>query len=123
MRRTKFGPQLSQHLDEAINGVGRLAGRRTQFANRVKRAIGVGVSIYDEQARHSCWATDINTLTRACHKAAISSAADSGWTIATPGHPALHYCKTTFSRVTASDLQINVPDQCQRPPAAAGLYC
>src|SRR5207245_722628 len=41
-----------QHLDEAINGIRRLARRRPQSAYRMKRAIRVGMPVNNQQPLH-----------------------------------------------------------------------
>src|SRR5258706_4120111 len=52
MRRLDGRPHFAQHFDEAINGIRRLPRRRTQLANRIKRAIGISMAVNNQQPVH-----------------------------------------------------------------------
>src|SRR2546425_3767040 len=52
MCRLDGRPHLGQHFNEAVNGIRRLARRRTQLANRIKRAISVSVAVNNQQPVH-----------------------------------------------------------------------
>src|SRR6185437_2607170 len=52
MARPDGLPHFFQHFDKTINGIGRLAGRRTQFPNRMKCPVCVGVSVNNQQPVH-----------------------------------------------------------------------